>query len=283
MHFAKEHESRRSLTSQQAIVPVIDCHAHLAIEAFDADRQQVLGRARAAGVECILVVGEDAEDNQRVLHLCGLHADVLRPCVGFHPDRFSEEITVPRAEAVEAVAQLARDHRTELVAIGEVGLDYWYVKSDERRAAQRACLERMAALADELALPLNVHSRAAGHHTLDLLTACGARQVLMHAFDGKAGYATRAAEEHGYLFSIPPSVVRSGQKQKLVRRLPLEALMLESDSPVLGPRADARNEPANLVHAVRCIAQIKGVCEDTVREVTTRNARRLFSLGAEDV
>lgn len=262
---------------------MIDCHAHLAVDAFAVDRQQVLERAHAVGVQCILVVGEDADDDQRVLNLCALHADLLSPCIGFHPDRFSEQKTVPRQEAIEAVMQLARVHRSELVAIGEVGLDYWYAKSDQRRAAQRACLERMVALAEELALPLNVHSRSAGHHTLDLLTACGARQVLMHAFDGKPGYAMRAAEQYGYLFSVPPSIVRSSQKQKLVRRLPLEALALESDSPVLGPRPEVRNEPAHLVHAVRCIAQLKGICEDEVREITTRNARRLFSLGAEGV
>jgi TatD DNase family protein len=136
----------------------------------------------------------------------------------------------------------------------------------------------MAALAQELALPLNVHSRSAGHHTLDLLITCGANRVLMHAFDGKASYAVRAAEQHGYLFSIPPSVVRSSQKQKLVRLLPLEALVLESDSPVLGPEPGVRNEPANLMHAVRCIAALKGVSEDRVQEITTVNAKRLFRI-----
>jgi TatD DNase family protein len=77
---------------------------------------------------------------------------------------------------------------------------------------------------------------------------------------------------------VPPSVVRSAQKQKLVRRLPLEALALESDSPVLGPQRGVRNEPANLTHTLRCIAELKGVGEDHVREVTTSNARRLFGL-----
>lgn len=255
---------------------MIDCHAHLATREFDADREAVIDRARDAGVECIVVVGEDAEDDRRVLDVCACHVNSLKPCVGMHPDRFAEDRALPGDDAIEAVVELARAHRTQLIAIGEVGLDYWYVKTAERRAAQRRCLERMAELAEEIALPLNVHSRSAGHHTLDLLVTCGARRVLMHAFDGKARYAVRAAEQHGYLFSIPPSLVRSEQKQKLVRRLPLESLALESDSPVLGPERGVRNEPANLTHTVSCIAKLKGVPEERVREVTSSNAQQLF-------
>jgi TatD DNase family protein len=255
---------------------MIDCHAHLACSDFDGDRGQVIERARLAGVERIWVVGEGPEDDARVLEVCARYSGVLSSCVGLHPDRFAEDREAPDDVTIEAVATLARTHRARLAAIGEVGLDYWYVKSAERRARQRACLEFMAALAEELALSLNVHSRSAGHHTLDLLAASGAKRVLMHAFDGRASYAVRAAEQHGYLFSIPPSVVRSTQKQKLVKVLPLEALALESDSPVLGPEPKLRNEPANLAHAVRCIATLKGVSEDRVREVTTANAKRLL-------
>jgi len=257
---------------------MIDCHAHLAASDFDDDRAAVLERAKRVGVDRVFVVAEDGAEASRVLAVCADHPDMLRPCVGIHPDRFAEELPLPTDTELEAIEALARAHRAELVAIGEVGLDYWRVKTDERRAAQRACLERMAALAAELELPLNVHSRSAGHHTLDLLASCGARRVLMHAFDGRASYAKRAVEAQGYVFSVPPSIVRSRQKQKLVRSLPLEALALESDSPVLGLEPGERNEPANLVRAVACIAEIKGVGEDQVRETTTATARRLFDL-----
>lgn len=256
---------------------MIDCHAHLALVDFDDDRPDVLERARQTGVKRIVVVGEDLPDDRRVLEVCGRHRAVLYPAVGLHPDRFAEDRPAPSDKEIEAVCDLARRHRSEIVAIGEVGLDYWAVKDDQRRAMQRRCLERMAALAAELNLPLNVHSRSAGHYTLDLLAACNAKRVLMHAFDGKAGYAQQAAESRGWLFSIPPSVVRSAQKQKLVRVLSLESIALESDSPVLGPDPGERNEPANLTHAVRCIAAIKGVSEKEVREITDRNARRLFA------
>ncbi|MBW2455437.1 MAG: TatD family hydrolase [Deltaproteobacteria bacterium] len=255
---------------------MIDCHAHLAAADFDDDRPAVLERARAAGVEQVVVVGEDAAEARRVLEICATHGEMLRPCVGIHPDRFADDLPLPIDAELEAIETLARANHRHLAAIGEVGLDYWRVKDEERRAAQRGCLERMAALAAALDLPLNVHSRSAGHHTLSLLTGCGARRVLMHAFDGRASYAKRAAEEHGYFFSIPPSVVRSRQKQKLVRALPLEVLALESDSPVLGPEPGQRNEPANLTRTVTTIAELKGVSEEQVRETTTATARRLF-------
>ena len=112
----------------------------------------------------------------------------------------------------------------------------------------------MVALARELGLPLNVHCRSAGKKTLETLAAAGAERVLMHAYDGKVGHAMKAAEERGWVFSIPPSVVRSKQKQKLVCRLPLEAMALETDSPVLGPDRNERNEPANILVSLATIA-----------------------------
>lgn len=259
---------------------MIDCHCHLASAEFDADRAAVRRRAAAAGVGVVLVVGEDAEDNARVLRIVADDAPdgcTLLPCLGFHPDRFADDRPLPtRAEMDAAIGQI-RAHAAALAAIGEVGLDYWYTKDPERRRAQGDLLEEMAALSNELGLPLNVHSRSAGHYTLDLLLATGAKQVLMHAFDGKAAHAVRGAEA-GYLFSVPPSAVRSDQKRKLVRRLPLESLALESDSPVLGPDRGSRNEPANLTFARDLIAQVHGVSPERVAGVTTANARRLFPL-----
>jgi TatD DNase family protein len=97
----------------------------------------------------------------------------------------------------------------------------------------------------------------------------------MHAFDGKAGAALPAVEA-GYFFSIPPSVVRSRQKQKLVKQLPLACLLIESDSPVLGPTADERNEPANIRQSVKAIAELKDVSEEEVIIAVCENTERLY-------
>ncbi|HKI99156.1 MAG TPA: TatD family hydrolase [bacterium] len=255
---------------------MIDCHTHLTDAAFDADRDAVLQRARAAGVERIAVVGQDLAENRAVLAAAGDHAELL-PFLGLHPDRFADR-AAPVSEAEQAaVLALIREQRLGLTGIGEVGLDYWVCQDETRRAAQREAFAALVRLALEVDLPLNVHSRSAGHHTIDLLLELGARRVLMHAFDGKAGHALRGAEA-GFLFSVPPSIVRSQQKRKLVRALPLEALALETDSPVLGPEPGVRNEPANVAISAAAIAEIKGLAEPEVRAVTAANARRLFRL-----
>jgi TatD DNase family protein len=97
----------------------------------------------------------------------------------------------------------------------------------------------------------------------------------MHAFDGKAGAAMPAVEA-GYFFSIPPSVTRSRQKQKLVKRLPLSCLLIETDSPVLGPSPDERNEPVNIRQSVQAIAEIKDISEETVIAAVWENTERLY-------
>ncbi|MBN1946070.1 MAG: TatD family hydrolase [Bradymonadales bacterium] len=248
---------------------MFDCHAHLADPAFHEDLDEVLRRAEQSGVERILCVSEGSSDSARVIDLARSHPMIIA-CLGLHPDR----ATLP--EAMEVGDLIERNHR-ELAAIGEVGLDYWVAKEEEQRGVQREVLAFFAALAGRLDLPLNVHSRSAGHHAIAFLQQLGARRVLMHAFDGKAS-AALVGVEAGYYFSIPPSVVRSPQKQKLVRRLPLSSLLLESDSPVLGPTPQERNEPKNTLLSAQAIADAKGCSLDEVVEVTSANARALFRL-----
>jgi TatD DNase family protein len=102
--------------------------------------------------------------------------------------------------------------------------------------------------------------------------------VQLHAFDGKASYALRAVEA-GYFFSIPPSVIRSQQKQKLVRQLPLRNILVETDSPVLGPNSEERNEPANVLISVEAIAELKGLRLEEVVEAVSRNFNELYAPG----
>jgi len=255
---------------------MIDCHTHITLADFDADRTAVLARARAVGVSRVAAVGQDLAENEAVLRVAADFPELL--CfLGLHPDRFAEaRATAGPPDPAPVEAQI-RAHARAITGIGEVGLDRWVCKSEPLREAQREAFRRLVRLAGELGLPLNVHSRSAGRHALDLLLAEGAGRVLMHAFDGKAGHALRGAEA-GFVFSVPPSIVRSPQKQKLVRALPLAALALETDSPVLGPEPGVRNEPANVVVALRAIAEIKGVPEEAVRETTAATSRRLFGL-----
>lgn len=246
---------------------MIDGHAHICDPVFDEDRQAVLERARQAGVTAIIAVGENLLDAVKNLVLARTHP-MLKPAAGLYP-------AILDMQEAEALFALIRQNRSRLAGIGEVGLDYRVVTGDREKARQREILCQFIALSRELDLPLNVHSRSAGRHAVALLLENDAEKVQMHAFDGKASAALPAVEA-GYFFSIPPSVVRSRQKQKLVKQLPLSAILVETDSPVLGPEAGVRNEPANLMVSIRAISQIKGVPVEDVVQAARRNAQQLY-------
>lgn len=247
---------------------LVDTHAHLCDPSFDQDRSAVLMRARQAGVVTVVAVGETAADIERNLGLAREFPETVRPAAGLFP-------TILDLAEADAVVALVRANRDRLVAIGEVGLDLWKVQDPAGREVQMEIFRRFIDLSIELDLPLNVHSRAAGRLTVDLLLETGATRVQLHAFDGRAAKALPAVEA-GYFFSIPPSVVRSIQKQKLVHRVPLECLLVETDSPVLGPDSETRNEPANVTLAVKAIAEIKDLSFAEVATAVTENTVRLY-------
>jgi TatD DNase family protein len=248
-------------------IGLVDVHAHMADEAFSHDLHEVLKRAAAAGVKAILAVSETAADAERNLILAE-RFPLIKSCAGLHP-------ACAHRDRAEEMFAFIHSHHHRLVAIGEVGLDYWQGKTPEDREFQRYLLQRQIGLARQYDLPLNVHSRSAGRHAIACLIENGAERVLLHAFDGKAASALGGLEA-GYYFSIPPSIIRSSQKQKLVRHLPLDRLLLESDAPVLGPARDERNEPNNVRIACQQIADIKGLTFEDVARRTTENAERLF-------
>lgn len=254
---------------------LIDTHAHLLSPELTTDLHDVLSRARAAGVRAIVCVCESLAESRAALELAASR-QLVHACAGVHPDRAagSGDPQALLAE-VDAVCALARSRREELIAIGEVGLDYWRAGEPAERELQQEMLRRFVALARELDLPLSVHSRSAGRQTIELLLSLGARRVILHAFDGRAS-AAEPGVAAGYFFSVPPSVVRSAQKQKLVRRLPLDCLLLETDSPVLGADPESRNEPANVLIAAREVARLHGCSLAEVAERTTASALRAF-------
>lgn len=246
---------------------IVDVHAHLCDPLFNRDRAEVLKKARAAGIIAIVSVSENLSDAERNIELAKAHPE-LRPAAGLYPTHLD-------LDQVKAMQSFIRRERSRLVAIGEVGLDYWTIKEESDRELQREIFCGFIDLSLDLDLPLNVHSRSAGRYAVELLLDHGARKVLLYAFDGKAASALPAVEA-GYFFSIPPAVIRSRQKQKLVKQLPLSCLLVETDSPVLGPSAGERNEPANAVISIDAIAELKKVSRTEVIEAVFNNILRLF-------
>jgi len=248
---------------------LIDTHAHPCDPSFDQDRQSVIDRARQAGVAGIICMSETLADARRNLVLAETYPEIY-PAAGLYPTHLD-------LGQAQEMREFIRENRRRLSAIGEVGLDFWAVKDDADKAIQKEIFAGFIDLSLELDIALNVHSRSAGHHAVSMLLEKGAKKVQLHAFDGKAGAALPAVEA-GYYFSIPPSVVRSRQKQKLVKSLPLSCLLAETDSPVLGPNASERNEPKNILYAVNMIAELKNVRAEAVVESLAENTQKLYNL-----
>lgn len=267
---------------------LIDCHAHVYEPQFDAaDLPAVFANAAAANVAAIVAVCERQHDARQVLSLSDRfrHAPAIAPAIGLHPVQPASACRAVHSVALEelpAVEQLIRAHCERLVCVGEIGLDFskhvlssTSAEAAQQRAVQLEVFGRQIRLANSLGLPVNVHSRSAGHYAIEALLQNGCTAALLHAFDGKASYAAQAAQA-GYYFSVPPCVARSPQLRRLVEALPLDRLVLESDSPALAPEKGAVNEPANVAVSAAQVALIKGVPLAEVEAVTTANALRLF-------
>ena len=258
------HTSRKRMRDPSNML--IDVHCHLTAPEFEGRIREIIEKSVEAGVEAIITSGLGYDDGLKALEISDYR--LVYPSIGVSPYIL---------EGYERVIDLIRRESKKIVAIGEIGLDYWYVKDDEGRAEQRRVFREFIELSRELDLPIVIHSRSAGKYALEILFEMRAERVIMHAFDGAAKYAVKAVER-GYMFSIPPSIARSQQKRNLVKRIPLENLLLESDSPALSPIAGQINYPWNVVISAEWISKIKRISVEKVIDVTGGNAVEIFDL-----
>jgi len=247
----------------------IDVHCHLLDTCFEEDRDNVIKRARESGILAVIEGTQNLWECKKALELESLNRGFVFFTAGVHP-AYADKAELAR------VIQFIGTNEANIAGIGEVGLDFRIRRDDEGRSPMLDVFKAFIDISAQLSLPLIVHSRSAGRAAIDVLLAMKAKKVVMHAFDGRGSFA-RQGVDAVFCFSIPPSVVRSQQKRKLVRGLPLDSLLLETDSPVLGPTGKERNEPRNVWIGAEEIAKIKGISLAKVIEATTRNANRIFS------
>ncbi|RKO86432.1 hypothetical protein BDK51DRAFT_44254 [Blyttiomyces helicus] len=259
---------------------LVDVHAHVYPPNFpDSSLPALLATARDRGVVAIVNVPESLRDCETVFALSH-RFPMLRPAAGLHPVQGGRSVV---KEEVGPVLEFVRQHVDEIVAVGECGLDYSphvfratpEVSEADQREEQLAVFRAQLSLAAELNLPVNVHSRSAGHHAITEILSYPNLPAVLHAFDGRAAHAVRAAQS-GLHLSVPSSIVRDPTIRKWVAAVPLDSLLLETDSPALPAERGGASQPADVDIAAREIAAIKGVGFDIVAAITGENARKLF-------
>ncbi|WP_298272257.1 TatD family hydrolase [Geobacter sp.] len=252
---------------------LIDTHCHLTSPPLASRVDDVLDAARRAGVTQFIVPGVDPDDWPAIAALARRHAPSVRGAFGIHP------MAADRANP-ETLALLA-DYGREACAIGEIGLDY--TLPDVPRELQQAAFRAQIRVAVETGLPVILHCRKAFRDLLAILDEEGVARVrgVMHAFSGSPEVAT-ACLRLGLFISVAGSVTypTAVRPVAVVRQVPLDRLLLETDSPDMTPEPlrGRPNEPAFLRETARRVAEIKGISADAVARATTDNARRLFRL-----
>ena len=252
---------------------VADSHCHIDMPAFDDDRAAVMARARAAGVEEMLLIGgiDEEQGHRRAFRVAGELG--LPVSAGLHP----HEARLATPAVYDELRALAGEKR--IVAIGEIGLDFHYDHSP--RDVQREAFRAQVRLAREAGLPVIIHTREADDETAALLEEEGTRQGVIHCFTGGHDLARRALALGFYVsFSGIIAFPRSQVIQEVARAMPLDRLLVETDSPFLSPppHRGKRNEPAFVVEVVRVIARLRGESTETVGAAALANFRRAFAI-----
>ena len=258
---------------------MVDSHAHLADEAFAADIEAVVQRARAvplAGILCI-VDASDPEEGVRAGRVLELW-DLIRTTSGVHPHRAAPFAARPAAAAELADARIQAEPLVR--AVGEVGLDYHYDFAP--RDVQRAVFAGQVRLACDRGLPLVVHTREADDDTIDVLTREGRGKArgVFHCFSGDERLARRVLELGFYVsFSGIVTFPKAGPVRDAAAIVPLERMLVETDAPYLAPvpHRGRRNEPSRVVEIVRTLARIRGIEAEEVASAAASNYAELFA------
>ncbi len=255
---------------------LIDSHAHLTYNGLVERIDEVLMNCREAGVESVITIGTTLEDARKAKQLSGIHRTLIHLAVGIHPHHAGEQ-----AEgALEELAVMWQD--PEVVAFGEMGLDYHYDYAD--RATQRRVFERQLILAEAHDRPLIIHCREAFADVVPMLLNHGYahRRVVFHCFTGTEPEAELVAAQ-GWRISFTGIVTfkKSTWLQDIAKAYPASQLMVETDSPYLSPepvRNKAPNEPAHVAHTARFLARLREVEYDDLVRQTSANTQQFFGL-----
>ncbi len=249
---------------------MIDVHSHLADARVFSRAHELINEARVAGVKAIIISATKVDEIERARSLAERYRNYVYVTVGQDVASFS-------VDDMRRLMSALKEMRSSVVGIGEIGLDYRVVRDELLREISRTIFIEWLKLSRSLDLPVVIHSRRACSSVLQLLSEMNVKNVVLHAFSCSRD-AAREAVERGYYFSIPPSISYSRQKRELVKMVPLEQILTESDTPELGPSYGVESKPSHVKIVVEKISEVLGVPPSSVVEVTTENAIRVFKL-----
>jgi TatD DNase family protein len=266
--------------------PMVDTHCHLNFGAYADDLNEVLARASAAHVTRIMNPGVDGDSSRDACDLAARYPGVVYAAVGYHPNDTADFSPTKLNDEIASLCD-----RPGVVAVGEIGLDYYWDKSP--KVKQRTAFEAQLALAKALQLPVIIHSREASEDVMAVLEAW-ARDLppefrgrpggvgVLHSFSGTLSIAERAIEAGFCLgFTGPITFKNADETRRIARLIPAERLLVETDGPYLtpAPYRGKRNEPAYIPYIVAQMAAVRGLNASAIAAITSANAERLFGLG----
>ena len=263
---------------------MIDTHCHIDEEAFEPDREEVIARQQQSGVQAMIVPGVNVASINSVMEVCHAHPGYCYPALGLHP----EDVKADWREQLATVEAAIRAHRDELVAIGEIGLDYYWDKTFKEE--QKEVLRRQLLLARELNLPVILHNREATEDILTIVKEVGGRGVF-HCYSGSKETAEIILKMGFYLGIGGVLTFKNSKLSETLRELdemrktsnlsPLTShLLLETDAPYMAPtpHRGERNESRFMALVAERLAQVLNVSVDEIIEATSANARQLFGI-----
>lgn len=254
---------------------LIDTHAHLDDEKFAHDRAAVIERARESGVVKIITMGDSLDSSARSVALAEKF-ELVYAAVGIHPEE-AQPMTAATDEQIAAWAA-----QEKVVAIGEIGLDYYWEKDEERRALQRAIFVRQLDLARQLKLPVCIHDREAHGDMMKILKTEGrGLRGVLHCYSGSWEMATELLKGDWYFGVDGPLTYKNAAKlPEIVQRLPAERILIETDSPYLSPMPfrGKRNEPAHVLYIAKKAAELRGESLEAFARATRENTRELYGI-----
>lgn len=256
-------------------ISLVDTHAHIDGEDFDGDREEMLSRAKKAGVVAVVTFGDTMESSARVVKLTSSHENVFAG-VGVHPEN-----AFPFTQADED-RLAAWTKEKNVVAIGEIGLDYYWEKDEEKRKLQRKMFVRQMALARDLDLPVCIHDREAHGDLMAILKTEGRKnRGVIHCFSGSWEMAKELLKLGWYIGVDGPLTYKNAAKlPEIVQNMPADRLLVETDCPYLSPLPyrGKRNEPAYVRITAECAANIRGESLADFAAQTTKNACEIYEL-----